>query len=65
MKLTNERLPYRFFFRLGIALYPTSNSTSKSLFYNCEAGVDMNKYFLAQDQHDMHLKSRKLYQKEA
>lgn len=25
----------------------------------------MNKYFLAQDQHDMHLKSRKLYQNEA
>lgn len=65
MKLTNERLliSYRFFFRLGIALYPTDNSNS--LFYNCEAGVDKNKYFLAQDQHDMHLKSRKLYQNEA
>ena len=47
MKLTNkpQRLlvPYRFFFRLGIALYPTDNSNS--LFYNCEAVVDMNKHF--------------------
>ena len=33
MKLTNERLLilYRFFFRLGIALYPTNNSNSNSL----------------------------------
>ena len=49
MKLTNkpQRLlvPYRFFFRLGIALYPTDNSNSNSLFYNCEAVVDMNKHF--------------------
>ena len=67
MKLTNERLliPYRFFFRLEIALYPTDNSNSTSLFYNCQAVVDKNKYVLAQDQHDMPLKSRKLYQNEA
>lgn len=69
MKLTNKPqrslVPYRFFFCLGIALYPTDNSNSNSLFYNCEAVVDKNKYFLAQDKHDMHLKSRKLYQNEA
>ena len=57
--------PIDFSFAKGIALYPTDNSNSNSLFYNCEAVVDTNKYFLAQDQHDMHLKSRKLYQNEA
>ena len=51
MKLTNKPqrslIPYRFFFCLGIPLYPTDNSNYNSLFYNCEAVVDMNNYFLA------------------